>query len=438
MSYGIINIIKNTGYYFFIEINKYFKIMQNKEDLNKLSFRDKLKDFSFTTLISLYLTLLIPPIGIFFVIVLPIFTLFQMKKIRKDSEGFKYSIDETDEDRKNSRRNYLEEKEYSKKEQFVIKVIVFSFVIFSILINFYFRYSMEGYIINATLFLLWALFFAYYKRGLARKYAKILEEKGLNKIYIPEYGKNEKIFIFGFFSFSLGLSLFLFYYFNDLRFVSFILLIFTVFLYLLDAGKRRRIFIEGERNEFLAIKEKFGLDFKEKEDVLSIHDKFRLIGDELKMTNVISGALSGFFVRIFDLNFKWMKNASYGATFLELSLPRDVPDMLIISKKGEFAGVIDAKKFFAGRSIELEGDFRDHFNVYVEEEGEPEVRRILSPDLMVLLIDELSDFSFLFFGNRLYIFLNSSSGLLGEKYYMKQIGRANLVLSKWSRILERF
>lgn len=96
------------------------------------------------------------------------------------------------------------------------------------------------------------------------------------------------------------------------------------------------------------------------------------------------------------------------------------------------------RKFFAGRSIELEGDFRDHFNVYVEEEGEPEVRRILSPDLMVLLIDELSDFSFLFFGNRLYIFLNSSSGLLGEKYYMKQIGRANLVLSKWSRILERF
>lgn len=65
MSYGIINIIKNTGYYFFIEINKYFKIMQNKEDLNKLSFRDKLKDFSFATLISLYLTLLIPPIGIF-------------------------------------------------------------------------------------------------------------------------------------------------------------------------------------------------------------------------------------------------------------------------------------------------------------------------------------------------------------------------------------
>ena len=83
MSYGIINIIKNTGYYFFIEINKYFKIMQNKEDLNKLSFRDKLKDFSFAILISLYLTLLIPPIGIFFVIVLPIFTLFQMKKIRK-------------------------------------------------------------------------------------------------------------------------------------------------------------------------------------------------------------------------------------------------------------------------------------------------------------------------------------------------------------------
>ena len=86
--------------------------MQNKEDLNKLSFRDKLKDFSFTTLISLYLTLLIPPIGIFFVIVLPIFTLFQMKKIRKDSEGFKYSIDETNEDRKNSRRNSGKEQQY--------------------------------------------------------------------------------------------------------------------------------------------------------------------------------------------------------------------------------------------------------------------------------------------------------------------------------------
>lgn len=173
-------------------------------------------------------------------------------------------------------------------------------------------------------------------------------------------------------------------------------------------------------------------------DILSTHEKIRFLGPCISMGNIFSGSIGGFPARIFDYSYEWMRDASYTVTFLEVTNVRKCPNMLIISKSDTFSETIIPDKIFPGIPVQLEGNFSEHFSLFVEGGAEDEIRQFLPPDLMAVLIDRMPDLSFLFLDNKIYIVLsnNSERGFLKD-YFLEQIDKARFILGKWAVTLSR-
>ncbi|MBP9752037.1 MAG: hypothetical protein KBD19_04215 [Candidatus Moranbacteria bacterium] len=181
-----------------------------------------------------------------------------------------------------------------------------------------------------------------------------------------------------------------------------------------------------------------GFAFSQTDDILSVHEKLRTLGQEPRITNVFSGIIEGYPVRIFDFYYKWMKKASYEATLLEITNSRRCPNMLILSKSDAFGETFDATRFSPGVSVRLEGDFSNHFALFVENYAEDEIRQFLTPDLMVALIDTMPDLSFMFFDDKVYVVLSNKSehGFLKD-HFVEQVNKARFIITKWSLTLSK-
>jgi hypothetical protein len=103
-----------------------------------------------------------------------------------------------------------------------------------------------------------------------------------------------------------------------------------------------------------------------------------------------------------------------------LPLTRQLPHVLLESKKHGGWLTANTNKFKADQKFQLEGDFNNYFDVYVPAAYERDMLYFLSPELMAVLIDYGSDFSFEVVNNYLLVY---SAGLykLEDEHAVRQL-----------------
>lgn len=187
-----------------------------------------------------------------------------------------------------------------------------------------------------------------------------------------------------------------------------------------------------------SVASEMGFEFSQTGDISSVHEKLRTFGQDSRIGNVFSGVMEGYPVRIFDFSYAWMKKAVYEATLLEITNSKKCPNMFILSKSSAFGETFDATRFFSGVSVQLEGDFSNYFDLFVENYAEDEIRQFLAPDLMAALIDTMSDLSFVFFDDKIYVVLsnNAEHGFLKD-HFVEQVNKARFIITKWSLTLSK-
>jgi hypothetical protein len=79
--------------------------------------------------------------------------------------------------------------------------------------------------------------------------------------------------------------------------------------------------------------------------------------------------------------------------FLSIGLDRHVPHLVLVAKTGRGTPASPlARRFRANQVDLLEGDFNSYFTLYAPQGYGTDVRYLLTPDLMALLVDEAGDF----------------------------------------------
>jgi hypothetical protein len=220
----------------------------------------------------------------------------------------------------------------------------------------------------------------------------------------------------------------------------FYVLIMAVWLILLSKLRRSMGLssLKQGNEAFLAFLQKIGMSYQEKGDELSLAPKLNAGFQKTKITNIVSGHLDLFPFRLFNFYYVWTKKGANLVLMLELSLPKAIPSMLILSRQDEFYQTLTPAKMEADTKVRLEGNFNEHFAVHVQAGAEDEIRQILTPDLMLALIEEMPRFSFLFLDDKLYIELDKyDQGLFSEEYLQEQINKAHLIINKWKESLAR-
>lgn len=164
--------------------------------------------------------------------------------------------------------------------------------------------------------------------------------------------------------------------------------------------------IRGQLMQSLA--EELHYTYSKTGDANSLSGSVFRLGESRKMQNVFSGTFEGCHVRIFDYKFKITSGRTtshYGFTFFEIAIDSKFPTILISSKQEAFTSIyqIENDVFGGSEEVDLEGNFTDFFSVKVTPDRQMEVRQILTPDLMVYLMDTAPSFSFIFSNGRVYI-----------------------------------
>jgi hypothetical protein len=217
--------------------------------------------------------------------------------------------------------------------------------------------------------------------------------------------------------------------------ISFVVLMLgLVSIFFFTARLQRTKALEDRR----VVASEIGLSFSANGDPLKLPQLLRSFGKRSRIENVFSGMLDGFTIQIFDYIFVYTKNIEYRATMLEIITARTFPTMMILSRTDNLEGTIAPKQLFDGVPVQLEGNFSDHFSVYVARDAEDDVRLFLTPDIMATLIDDMPDTGYFFTENKVYVVITNNNEIhFRKELFIEEIAKVRFILSKWSPILSR-
>lgn len=111
--------------------------------------------------------------------------------------------------------------------------------------------------------------------------------------------------------------------------------------------------------------------------------------------------------------------------YIAVELDREVPQILLDAQENNKFGSNLLRAAKGHQTVALEGDFNKYFTAYAPHDYEVDLRYILTPDMMALLIDEAKGFDVEFVGNHVYIYRSGGFDLLDEAQYdlcMRLIG----------------
>lgn len=129
-------------------------------------------------------------------------------------------------------------------------------------------------------------------------------------------------------------------------------------------------------------------------------------------------------------------SSTYRWGFMAIPLDRPLPNMLLDARgNGRALPIAMARN----QRLDLEGDFPEHFNLYVPEGYERDALYIFTPDLMALCIDEAGDFDVEIVDNWMFIYAPhdidlSNPGLWERAWKIRHVvaERADYNAQNWS------
>jgi len=133
------------------------------------------------------------------------------------------------------------------------------------------------------------------------------------------------------------------------------------------------------------------------------------------LVSEFSGSFSG------NYSFGNVIRGGRNAGFVRMTLPRRLPHMIIDAVKnnpvfGTNLPIIIKKN----QGLSLEGDFDNHYKLYVPKQYERDALYIFTPDIMSLLVRAGAKYDVEIIGNQLYLYHNRQFNYL-DKYSMQQV-----------------
>lgn len=119
-------------------------------------------------------------------------------------------------------------------------------------------------------------------------------------------------------------------------------------------------------------------------------------------SNVLSGSYENAPIRLFEYQFttgSGKHQQTHRFVVSEIDAQGPLPHVFMKPEHSAVFGKPSGTKL-----LSLEGNFNDHFDVYVPEDSEIEALQILEPDVMLKLIEEFPSFGFECFGTKTYVF----------------------------------
>ena len=148
-----------------------------------------------------------------------------------------------------------------------------------------------------------------------------------------------------------------------------------------------------------------GFTFTDSIDVDSVQGKLFGIGRDRLISDVLTGTYQDISVRIFCYQFTiggGKSSQTVYNTVFEATFNSSMPDLLV-SSQSQIQFLDDC--FNDEEVLKLEGDFNKYFKVRAPKGFEVEAYQILSPDIMVDLIDKARNLNFEFNKNKVYIYV---------------------------------
>lgn len=141
---------------------------------------------------------------------------------------------------------------------------------------------------------------------------------------------------------------------------------------------------------------------------------FAVGNSDHKTDYFISGNLDGLPFALYWHRFttgsgRYREQHNYGV--IEISLPKEVPQIFIEEKTNHFQGDDVLNIFKSHNLIQLEGDFNKHFNVYAAPNYQIEELTLLNPAFMAALGDRTDTFHVELVDKRAYIYMPNFLGI---------------------------
>ncbi len=103
---------------------------------------------------------------------------------------------------------------------------------------------------------------------------------------------------------------------------------------------------------------------------------------------------------------------SYNLGYARFRLTRNLPNIVLDSKKNNFLGITNLPSTFSrDQKLQLEGNFNDYYTLYAPKEYERDVFYIFTPDVMQAFIDTQKSIDVEIVDNELYIYAEKMSDL---------------------------
>lgn len=116
--------------------------------------------------------------------------------------------------------------------------------------------------------------------------------------------------------------------------------------------------------------------------------------------------------------------------YVRMKLSRRLPHMVLDAKKNNFWRISNLNTFFdKSQTLQLEGDFNNHFTLYAPNEYKSDALYVFTPDVMQVMIDQGSDYDIEVVDDEIYLYKNGSFKLDDPEFY-RSMGRMLSIIHK--------
>lgn len=155
------------------------------------------------------------------------------------------------------------------------------------------------------------------------------------------------------------------------------------------------------------IRRQLGLEYTSIVDSRSVSGEVFRMGHSPWITNVYSGHYKDFPIRMFRFGYT-IGHGKYSETrwllVREFDCGFPLPEFVLMPKSLPREGPLWKPRNTS--RVRLEGNFSDHFDVWIETQHEIEAMVVLEPHVMTLMLDEFPECGFECSGTKFYVFSN--------------------------------
>lgn len=143
--------------------------------------------------------------------------------------------------------------------------------------------------------------------------------------------------------------------------------------------------------------------------------------DRLLTTGLLTKTASGRMLEFSNYQYRVNDENVIFYGFLRVALDRRLPHLVLDAKSDNVFETNLPAYFAKSQLVDLEGDFSRYFDLYVPEEYGRDVRYILTPDIMKVLIDEARTYDMEIVNDQLFVYVPGGFAVDGHPQFQRLV-----------------